>query len=292
MTDLAAILLDAARASAEPVEPIAPIRQDEIDAVLAAMPEMAREGRKHDAPWFVLYRSEDKRGDMLAGRVADWLAGEGITTSFEPRVLPHDVITLRVDYASLAAYAERTKRRAWHTEAERAWKDRAGAEASVQVEGGAVYFWTAPPHRGGKSHLDTLAALDRDPSQAVDGAASALRLPRWTLRTLADTFRTVAGDEALVELALGRWEHGRYVPSQSVRFVVGDSDWYIDMDAARALLPDDLAMQAAAQLVNFPVEPAMVAAPSPVPASAVEPAPAAPVTRRTEPNYQRYSRRR
>ena len=271
--DLSALILatdEAATAAlAEAQQPVT-IDPDEVDRILASLPAKAAESLKADpnAREFNLWTGKGPSamafGDALHARIAACLgSGHARDDAGNHRVY------LPLSRVTLAAQNVRSNR--WIADVRAAWTKRGGV---------------LPPHldvvaHGASSSLVFLADgvthvawidLTRSPADVVEEAATALRLPLWTIDGLQDQWRALVSRPGLGDCSVtqtsGHYRDGVYRGIPCLAFAtVAVGSFAIDLDDARNLdaatliarAADALALTVAPAVASAPVKPVNVA---------------------------------
>lgn len=287
MIDLTSIILatdEAATAAlAEAQQPIT-VDPAEVERILATLPAKAAATVRDDpsAIAFTLWSGKGPTARAIADAVHDRIAaclGSGHAVDDAGT----HCVYLPLSRVALAARDIRSNR--WINEVRAAWKKRGGTVEPIHDGrvGAFVFASMADMHT-------VTIDLTRSPAEVVNEAATALRLPLWTLDGLGQAWAARVGhlgDEHIVFDLPGQYmPDGVYRSVPCIKFGQGDADPFaIDLDDARTLDAATLIARAADAL-GLTVAP-KEAAPVNVPVTAQEPVKVAPVVNQGQANGNR-----
>ena len=270
--DITSIILAADVAATEALaaaqQPVT-VDPDEVDRILATLPAKAAEGlrEKRYATTFTLWSGKGPTADAFASALHDRIAaclGSGRDREADGG---HSVY---LSFGRVALAARDIRVKAWIADVCTAWTKRGGTiEPYHDHRRGALNFADAQG-----LHTVTID-LARSPADVVEEAATALRMPLWTLDGLRTEWTSVAGQHCMVS-DYGGWYIGSvYRAVQCLMFASGTDQWGIDLDDARALTAAELCSRAATALCLTVAS--KQAAPVNVHVATTEPVKAAPV---------------
>lgn len=218
------------------------------------LPERAAQGRGRDpeAIGFLLIEPTDGCMPSLIQAVRTRLTTAEVHAEvvYDPSSLRMRAMGLSVGYASLFVAAAKTRRASVVSEVELLWKERAGSAAIALHRADASedsLSLMAPDPWGSTAHawIASNGWQERSATELVAEAASALRLPRWTLEQVTRLWGEVAGTDAEVYPAAGHYKGAYYSMVPSLHFAAQGRAWDVDIEQIRGLDADELVLRAA-----------------------------------------------